>query len=267
MATVFAQEGRKGGGMKTLRRVIIGVVAGLVILLVVAYFLINTLVAKGVEKGATYALGAPTTVSGAQVNLLAGKVTLIGLDIGNPTDLPPGDFVTCKTAGVQVGLGSLMSDTVTVDEITIDGLVMTVQREGAGTNLQKILDNLKAKQSTSDSGEQRRYRIKHILIKGASTRFVLGLTDKPDLTLNLPDIEIKDLGTGENNAVKMSLVLLEVIGRMSEQAVLQSAGKLPADFSQSLNNTVQGAQKTMDDLRKGAGKALDDVLKSLPKLP
>ena len=263
--------------MRIVRNVIIVVAIVLIVVVVGVMLTMNHLVRTGIELGASQVLGTQTTVGSASVKLFAGELGIGNLVIRNPEGFETEDFFSMKSGLVGVDLGSLLSETAVVEEIVIDKPVLTIERKGGETNLSMIMDNLgKNAKAEEEKQEGKGYKIKRILIKGTTAKFLL--LGKEPMSLELGDIEIKDLGSGENNAVKMGTVVLEVLGKMTVEIAKEGAEQLPADLLKNVEGAGDVAKEALEGLTKDAGKALEDVgkgvkdtldklPKDLPKLP
>lgn len=261
------------GAMKMLKKALVVIVIVVVLAVVVVSLTMNSLVRKGIEVGAGSALGTETTVGSAKVRPIAGQVTIGDLVIGNPEGFKEKNFFSMSSASVDVKMGSLLSDAVVVEEIIISDPVLTIERKVVTTNLNVILGNLsKNAKAEEEKGEGKGYRINRILITGTTTRFLLA--GKDTVEVKLPDIEIADLGTGQNNAVKIGRVTLEVLVKLTEESAKAAAGsKVPAKFIKSLDGAADKAKSAAkaltEELQKGAEelkKGADDLLKKLPGL-
>jgi len=80
------EQARPAG--KTSFRKLLKLVAAVVLLVVIvagiAWLYIDSIATTGIEEGATYALGVPTTVEDVSVSLLGGTVKIFGLTVANP---------------------------------------------------------------------------------------------------------------------------------------------------------------------------------------
>jgi hypothetical protein len=132
-------------------RVVLGVVVLVVVVLVVLYFAMDGIIRSRVEAAAASSTGQATGLDSAHLEL-GGVLTLKGLVIHNPSGFKGADFVAVPTTVITVKPSSLMSDTVVVDEITIDGLSLSLEQEGIRSNLGEILAYTQ-KQSADAAGK------------------------------------------------------------------------------------------------------------------
>jgi len=260
----FYLEGRV---MKMVKMVVIGMVVLVILVVVVGWLMMNGLVRKGVEVGATGALGVKTTLASASVHPFGGSVTLSGLNIANPEGFTENDLLTREKGTVKVRMGSLMSKTVEVEDILIEKPVLTIESKGLGqkTNISTVMDGMgKGEKKEAAQKEGKGIKIKHIMIKGAVAKFVIGKGDP--LEVPLSDIEMTDLGTGESNGVKLGMVAMAILTQVTAQAALQSGGKVSEAVLGEMKGAVNGAKGAVEGLAKALPK-LEDIKLPDVKLP
>src|SRR4030042_7081607 len=124
--------------MKTKKRVLNFIVLPLVILLIIlvaAFFLVGTgLIKSGVEKAASSALGVPVTIKDIDLSILQGHVAIKGLVVKNPPGYANETLLELGEATVNLDIRSLMSDTVKIQLVKLDGTKLTREKKGRPTN-------------------------------------------------------------------------------------------------------------------------------------
>ena len=113
--------------MKLARKIIVVGLVVVVLLVVGAFFWIDSIAKAGVETGGTYALGVDTTLDGMDVGVLSGGVEMSALNVANPTGFESPHFLHLGTGRVAVSLGSLTEDKVVVPEFTLSGLSLNLE--------------------------------------------------------------------------------------------------------------------------------------------
>ncbi len=119
-----------------------GVIALLVVLVIVVFIAINMIARRGIEAGATYALGVNTTLGSASIGVFSGEFGMTKLKVSNPQGYGTPHFLALGDADVAVSLGSLMKDTIEVPRFTLDSIDVHLERKDKKANYQVILDNL-----------------------------------------------------------------------------------------------------------------------------
>ena len=134
---------------KSFFRVLIKLVAVLLLLLVVGlvivYFNLNNLVQAGVVRGGKYATDQETALQEANLALFNGALSLDGLDISNLQGYKEPKLLVMKKCETIIEPMSVLSSTVEIKSITIDGLELTLEQNGMKNNISELMEILKKK--------------------------------------------------------------------------------------------------------------------------
>ena len=125
-----------------MKFVVIPIVVLLLVLVVVFLVAGNTLIKKGIETAGSATLGVPVTVKSVNLSLLRGRVGIKGLVIKNPPGYANDTLLDLGEGVVNLNIGSLMSNTIKIELIKLDGTKMTMEQKGLTNNLKEILDKL-----------------------------------------------------------------------------------------------------------------------------
>lgn len=219
--------------MKALK--VIAIIVVLLVLVVVGvgvYVVYNTnrLVDAGIETVGSRYLGAPVVVDTVDVSLAEGRATLTGLEIGNP----PGyeGAYAMRLATVSVTLDPIASDAqhLALKRVVIDGAELAAVVKGPGdTNFQALIDNLdEADRSASgaDTGASTmKLTIEALDFTGARTSVTAPLVGKRT-DARIPDIHLKDVGSGGANVAEVLRQVLTPIARsVLREAVERELGE------------------------------------------
>ncbi len=229
----------------------------------------GSLVRKAVEVAGSGALKVPVALSDADLSLLGGKVTLRNLQIDNPPGYQHDKLLNLNEASVEVQIGSLLSDTVRIRQIRLDGVDLVLEQKGLGSNLQDLIDNL----PKSDEPKKEQPAGKSLVIDVLEIRNVtieaklLPIPGKADtVPLKLSTIRLTDLGRDGtmDTAALTGKILVAIAGGVVEQG----SGLLPKDLvrgmGSALGKTAEvGKQllKGAGDVGRGIGKGLQDLFK------
>ncbi len=279
--------------MKKLLKITAVLAALLVIAVVVLAYSIDRLARHGIEEGATYALGVPTTLDQANIGILAGSFTMDRLNIANPQGFQTPHILHLNHGGVSLSLASLREEVITLPTLTLSGLDMNLERRNGSANYTTILDNLKKLESSDQSSvpaekseEGRKFQIDEVLIRNVQVHFDL-LPEGGDLTrIDLPidEIRLTKVGSNSNKGVlitELTGILLKAVisaaiqkggdlipsallGDLTGQlAQLESLGDLGigllAGTEGNLQNLSTGFTDLADNLGKGLGDAATDL--------
>ena len=263
---------------------IVGILfALLLIALVVVYFMLGTIIKKGVETVGPDLTKGDVKLGGASLSIF-GSGGVKGLEIGNPKN---GKFSSpfafkLGSADVKVQVGSLMSDKIIVESILIDGAEVCFEGLN-GANHQKIMDNIKEytgegekteeKPEEKKEGEGKKVVIK--LFKMTNTKLHLHLLGQT-IPLSLPDFEKTGIGEDSGEGASLKDTVSEIYkGLYSSLTDLVSAsgdiiknatGKAIEAISGGAESIKKGAGDAVDSIKDGAGDAIDGVKKGIDKL-
>ena len=264
----------------------------------------NQLAKKGIEKGGTYALGVPTTVSSVSLGLLSGKFGMSGLNVANPAagGYTSNHFLNLGSGSVAVNYSSLQQPTIDLPALTLSKVDVSLEKKGGKANYQTILENLKKLQDQTGggtkptSGDEKKFVIQKLLIEDITVHVDMldagGLSQLAKLTIPVEKIELTNLGKSASgvqaDGVQVNGVTMEQLASIVVQAVLKAAmdnsgGLLPADLLNDLQSNLGQltALKDLDlkavgdvknivdklgkDLGKGVGDAADKAIKDVGK--
>lgn len=165
--------------VKKLAKLMIGIVIVLVIVAAVAWMMIDSIAAGAIEKGGTYALGVPVTVDNVDIGLIGGSVGLDGLTVANPEGFTEPHLMAAGHFGLKIEGGSVLSDTVRVPLIELNGLDVYYIKTGDGDNVQPILDNLERFKSDAPAEDEPAAEAK------PGRKFIVDRLTMTDITLHL----------------------------------------------------------------------------------
>jgi len=255
-------------------KIVVGVLVVLVIVAVVAWLMIDAIAKAGVEKGATYALEVPTQVEKMRVSLLGGQIMMDGLKVANPQGFTTPYLMDSGRFNVVVRPGSLTSDTIEVSKFELDGLDINVEQRLTGSNVSKILDNLKrfdtgqgeGKKQETPEGEAKKVRVNTIVIKNVVAHFHLlpELSPTP-LTVKVPEIELTEVSSGDGGGVTTARLVAKVVPAILIAVAEQAKGTVPGDFLKGLDTQLaemKGLAAQMTQVTKQVGEQLKAVTES-----
>jgi len=236
---------------------------------------INALVKGGVETMGPKVLGVPITLEDVDISLLSGgtdmRASLDQLIIKNPDGYETDYAFSLPNVRVRVDRDSVLTDTVVIDEILIEGPAITFEGSLLGSNLGDIQDNVKrntrsesddkaeGKSETHESGEdtEKNVHIKLVAMKNAKINLSLFGGQTKAIELALPDFELRDIGKepGGTSFQKASAKVFDAIYGAIIKAVTKSGKLIPKNLEQF--------GKTAEEIGKSAEKVGKELLKGL----
>ena len=234
--------------MKVFVRFLILVAVFGIIGIIIVGMSLNALVKTGVETMGSKVLGVPVTLKEADISLLSGgkdmRTSLNELIIENPAGYKTDYAFSVPSVHVLVDRNSVLTNTVVIDEIMLDGPVITFESLSLGSNLGDIQDNLKRNTgSESDDGEgektekhadgeepEKNVHIKKVTMRNARINLILFDGQKKAIPLSLPDFQLWDIGkaSGRTSFPKVSAKIFDAI----YEAVMKTVTATDKPFDQ-----------------------------------
>lgn len=259
--------------MKKMKKIVLGVVALVVILIVSAFVWIDHVAKVAVERGATFALGVDTSLDSMDVGVFSGSVEMAELDVANPSGFESPHFLHLGEGRVAVSLGSLMEDKVVVPELTLTGTGMNLERRAGKANYQVILDNLKKFESKENQPAEQQEAGKKFLFEKIAIRDVRVQVDLlpvggklTRLPITIEGIELRNVGSDSDQGVQMA-ELTSILLKAILASVVDKAGDLmPADVARELSKGLDGLKglgdttvQVVGEVTTQAGEAANQV--------
>lgn len=261
--------------MKFLIKAILVIVLLVVIGVAAALFFVDRLARNGVEQGATYALGVPTTLRAADVRIMAGEFTMGGLNVANPEGFTTPHFMTLNDGEVAVTLASLREDVVELPRLELTGIDVNLEKKGGKSNYNVILENLKRfeeKDPPPDQQAGKKFMIRQVVVRDV-TAHVDVLPVGGELTrLELPidEITLEDVGSDTDGGMLMSELSGTIIKAIFAGILKKGGDLLPDDLLNDLGGAledlggigqfgVEVAGQALGEIGKGAGEVLEGV--------
>jgi len=264
-----------------LRKLVTTVVVALLLLVVGAVLMIDSIARVGIEVVATKVLGVQTTVHGTSLALLGGTSSVTGLEVSNPKGYTDPMFVTLGQASLTARLPELMSDEVRVRQVTVSDLTLTLEKDASGKlNSDRISDNLpstgeqKADASKPDAGKSRTIVVSELRIERVKVRLrdLIG-GKKGVVEANLPDIVLKDVRSDGSVDVLASQVSGMVIGSVLQSVVTANIDGLSSELAGNIRDSLKHCTDSLpsdlrgpvEAIRGGMGDALDKAGEKIQK--
>ncbi|MBN1391364.1 MAG: AsmA family protein [Sedimentisphaerales bacterium] len=246
--------------MKTKKVVFNFIVLPIVILLVViiaAFFLVGTsLIKSGVEKAASTALGVPVTIKDIDLSILQGSVGIQGLVVKNPQGYANETLLELGEARVSLDIGSLMSDTVKIQLVKLDGTKLTMEQKGLTNNLKEILDRLpKTEEKPEEEGKNLHIDRLEITNTNVSVKLLPGSGKSDTISLKLDPIIMDNLGTDKK--LSMGILTAKVIEAIATGIAKQGAGVLPDDMVKGIGSSLKQAAEVGKAAAEEGKKAIE----------
>ncbi len=244
------------------------VVAFLLILLLARDILIET----AVVRIGSMVTGTPVRIESFSSSLFSGRVEMTGFKVGNPEGYHSPDALALKKFVIQLQPMSLLGNRIIVDEVTIEELSADFEVTIAGrcnlVDIQKHVESFagadKAKKEKepaeteaelpADEKPAKEVVIKKLSVTGCQATISSALL-KTQVPVQLPPIEMTDIGEGQSIAETVNDLFLELLASITRSG--QSLGINSANFK-AVGDSLNESGKALEDAGKGALKALSE---------
>ena len=291
---------RIGEPMKKTVKILLGLLAFLILLFVAMELFLDRAILAGFNVAAPEALGVPATLENANLSLLRGQVALRGLHIGNPQGFKTDGLLDLGFISVRLDNASLLTDTIVINEIAIEDLVVTYEKGLLNSNLGTLIDSLSSGDGAADApmepeaqedqakGDKpaKKVVIEKLTITGSRMNFSItgaaALTGGGTLPLPLPPITLTDLGR-EKEGITVVEAIQRIMGAIAGAAGmtiagsskligetfgavgdgLWTAGEGAMDVGTAVVGGAAEAGKAIGGAAVDAGKAVGDTLKAI----
>jgi len=252
--------------MKTLLKIIVGLVLLLIVALVAGYFFLGTIVKAGVEKVGPRVTKTDVKLNSAALSVFSGSGELKGFVVANPQGYKSPSAIQVGSVAVNVQPGSVMSDKVVVHSIKMIAPEITFEGDLTGNNLSKLLDNIKgsseADKQTPNKDQKssaKKLQVDDFLLTGAKVHVATSFLGGGQATLTLPEIHLTNLGQGTDGitAAELSERVFTEIFHKTLEAVTSGVGNL----GKGATDLIKGAGTNTAPALEKATKGIGDLFK------
>ena len=268
---------------KPVKIALISVAGFLVVTWLVFFFLLSSIASTAVESILPEITKTPVKLESFRVNPLTGTGTIKGFIIGNPEGYDTKSAFELGEVRVDIGLMSLLSDTIVIEEIYIGAPKVTYEAWST-SNIGKILENVEEyggppkedekpepEKKEEDAGPGKKILIKRFVMeKGEVSVSIKGLAGKT-VTVGLPRIERTNIGgggEGGDDGKSIAEVSKEIFASVGDEVTKKGSEGL-GKLKEMYGDVVTAAQEAFGELGGEAkklgtkvGKGVTDAGKS-----
>jgi len=266
--------------LKVLRIVLVVVVVLVLVVVAAINLFADRAVKIGIEAAGTKALNVGVSVEDVDLSILGGRIVFQNLVIDNPPGYKHERLLELKDAQIKVDIGSLLSDTVKIREIKLDGVNVVLEQRGiSSNNLQDVIKSIPSKDKQEAEPSGKKLHIDELELSGVAVKVkLLPIPGRADtIGLKLKPIKMENLGSDNklDAAVLSSKILVAIAGGIAEQGVgllpdevigpLKGELKRLGQFSEALLKEGVDILKEGKDLGEGIAEGLKGLLKPKKK--
>jgi len=258
---------------KFLVRGFIGIVALIVIVILLVMFFINSIAKSAITTAGSSTLGVDTSLDSISIGLLSGHSSIDGLAVANPKGFD-GDFLDLSEGVLDVNLSSLLGDVIEVKQVGLDGLQIQFIQKIDGSNVNKILDNVKTSSKATpetpskdgaSSDSSRRFIIDELKVTNVKVSVAVEPISKATApsTISINKIIIKDIGKKQNGADLDQLMAI-VVQSVVDAVIKAAPSEIPAIMMQGIEGGLSNLTSfDFGNVQFDGGKGLQNVVKSI----
>lgn len=258
--------------MKGLKKVVTIAAVLIVVLLAVliaAFSLFGeSAIETGIETAAARALGVNVHIDDVGLSLLRGKVEIAGLIVENPPGYAHQNLLELARTNVTMRIGSLLKDTVRIEEIKLDGINLVIEQKTLSNNLNDIIKSLPKGEEKEKEPEPaaKKLQIDNLEVTNIKVKVkLLPVPGKADtIPLQIDDIKMTNLGS--DNKLSTAVLTEKILVAIATAVAKQGVGILPDDIVNSMQSTLN---VTAEAALKEAEKIIDkgtDVIEGIKGL-
>lgn len=249
-AMPVAKKGMKKG-LKIALYVLGGLVALNAVVLISLPLWISPVATSVAESVVPVFTGCKFKMETFNLNPFSGKLRITEVHLSNPEGYKEPEAFGVSTVNVEVATCSLLTSTIHVKNITIQGPFVGITMENGTNNFMAILANLKSKLGSSEEeevkeeGPSKKIVIDHFELSG--TRVKMGLT------IPIPSITLNDIGKNSGGAT------FAEVGTEVKEACTKCMADFGGAASGLLKGAVGGAEDAVGKATEALGKRAESI--------
>ena len=255
---------------KTWLGVIFTIVVVLVVLILVSPFIVDSILKVSIVKAIKNQLNVGASVSRVHLSISSGSIEISDLKINNPPGYEVKNILELKTIYVKANLRSLASDTVEVNQVSLDDVAVVIEQKGMTSNLNDILKSMPKKPKTDT--EETRQKAKSVHVSSldiqnidvkAKLLPVLGKLDTVQLKISA--LHFSDMGGKKKTlADVVGRIFKEIANAIATQGADVMPGELLGPIQENIGEAGKQLLKAGEDIQKGL-KDVNNPFKGLFK--
>lgn len=213
--------------MKKLRVIILAVIVVIVLLFGAVFMFASRVVEAGIESGATNSLGTQVGVGDVDLAIFKGRIRLSDITVANPNGFEHANLLRVGVGFVEASLGSLLSDTVQVRQIKLDGAELFIEQKGMSTNLQQIMKNMPVSEQEQPAKEGKKLQIDLVELTNTTVNIKFLPVGGTEDTMTLELAPIKMVNLGSDKEINTGQLAAKILMALAAGVASQGAGELP----------------------------------------
>ncbi|HSV27231.1 MAG TPA: AsmA family protein [Sedimentisphaerales bacterium] len=242
---------------KVLQAVLIVLVVVVLVLIFAVYLFGGRVLRAGIGKVASTVLNVNVGLGDLQLDLLRGNIGISDLQVGNPAGYSANNLFELRNAAVKAQMSSLLSQTIRINEIKLDGMALTVEQKGLSTNLNDLLKAVTAgTPATRPQEPGAAGRNLHIgVLEITDTTVRVKVQGGPEIPLKLDTIRMENLGADQ--PISVAALSGKILAALAAGIAEQGAGILPKEITSGLESGLKNLGEAGSGLIEGGRGVLE----------
>lgn len=201
------------------RQKILAITFGVLFLLfIIAEFCLGMIVKSTVHNIAPSILGTDVKIESLDISIFSGSVDIEGVVVGPPEGYECNIFDMAKF-NIDLDFWSVFSDTIIINDITIQDPVVTYELKGINSNIGKLMERFEEEEEEEEIEEEKtegkKVIIKHFKFSGGKVKIASNTLGGAALSIPLPTIELNGIGekSGGVTAIEATGEIIYSIGK------------------------------------------------------
>jgi hypothetical protein len=251
--------------MKIVRKLLITIPLVIIVVVVAIVLAVDRFggraVKFGIEKAGTKTLQVGVKVEDVDLSIMGGRLALYNLVVKNPEGYEHRELLELKSGSVKVDVRSLMSDTVKINQITLDGAEVVLEQKGLRNNIQDVVKAIPKGPEDEAAAEGKKLHIDELVISNTTVKVkLLPVPGRMDtIPLKLATIRMTNLGS--DNKLNTAGLIGKILSAIARGIAEQGAGILPDDMikglSGGLGETLQAGMEIIKERTDVMKKVLE----------
>jgi uncharacterized protein involved in outer membrane biogenesis len=217
---------------RRVRKITIGILIAVAIALTIIWFSLGSIMQWSIEQNASTALGVPAHIGKLNLNLAEGTVAINSLTVDNPIGFNTPYLLEVASFGVKLSPRSLIGETIEIQRVELDGLVINVEQKFASSNILTVGEKLQQRRGEeAKQGDRNEKKVKadYVLIKNVKANIKLSAFGQAiaNTSIQVPPIELKDIGSDNAQGIILSEFMRKLVGEISTAVLNQVKASLP----------------------------------------
>lgn len=257
--------------MKIIKRVLVGLVLFLAIVVVVMVFWGGHVIKTSVNRLGPQLLGVPVVLEDARFHPIRGFVSLSGLVVGNPEGFRTESLFDLTYLEVDIDMWTVFSDPIVITRIVIKKPQITYEMGLRRTNIGVLLDRLEGEveadevaiETEMEVAPARGVVIQELVLRDATARISATALRGGSVPITLGTITLNDLGGEDQSITQISTQIMGAIFGVLVNAVAGAGDLLGDGLGAAWEGIGAVCGRTADGVRSVTGAVSDGARRLL----